>query len=219
LYYGTPWNRQVNCYAACAGSVSSGVSGSCPDRTQFRGTDRDEEGPNFSSRSNVSSDESNEHAKYSGYGKSIWEWSLLDTVEVPSDVPLGSYVLSWRWDCEQSAQVWQNCADVDVTDDARDTMWDVASGTAIQSVPKVARGIGKSPGEAANELCVEKLEFCGAAEGKASDECGEDSVKKTCRGASSGGSKGDVEGIFLVNRLVTTILLTLWCVRTDHRYE
>ena len=24
----------------------------------------------------------------------------------------GEYLLSWRWDCEESTQVWQNCADV-----------------------------------------------------------------------------------------------------------
>lgn len=33
-------------------------------------------------------------------------------MEVPNDLPSGDYLLSWRWDCEQSAQVWQNCADV-----------------------------------------------------------------------------------------------------------
>ena len=30
----------------------------------------------------------------------------MDTVKVPK-VPAGEYVVGWRWDCEESAQVWQ----------------------------------------------------------------------------------------------------------------
>merc|ERR1712032_885143 len=26
--------------------------------------------------------------------------------------PKGDWVLSWRWDCEETAQIWSNCADV-----------------------------------------------------------------------------------------------------------
>merc|ERR1712032_1265817 len=29
----------------------------------------------------------------------------------------GTYLLSWRWDCEESTQVWQNCADIELTKD------------------------------------------------------------------------------------------------------
>lgn len=39
-------------------------------------------------------------------------FSIVDQVQVPNDLPEGEYLLSWRWDCEQSAQVWQTCADV-----------------------------------------------------------------------------------------------------------
>ena len=28
--------------------------------------------------------------------------------------PEGEYLLSWRWDCEQTTQIWQNCADVSI---------------------------------------------------------------------------------------------------------
>lgn len=41
-----------------------------------------------------------------------WPWNIVDKVEVPKHLPSGDYLLSWRWDCEQSSQVWQNCADV-----------------------------------------------------------------------------------------------------------
>merc|ERR1711862_321068 len=28
----------------------------------------------------------------------------------------GTYVLSWRWDCEETDQVWNSCADIVITD-------------------------------------------------------------------------------------------------------
>ena len=44
--------------------------------------------------------------------KAFGVWSLMDRVRVPSHLPPGAYVLSWRWDCEELPQVWSNCADV-----------------------------------------------------------------------------------------------------------
>jgi len=41
---------------------------------------------------------------------------IVDKVHVPN-VPPGEYVLSWRWDCEQTSQVWQNCGDVTIADE------------------------------------------------------------------------------------------------------
>ena len=40
---------------------------------------------------------------------------ISDRVLVPKDLPAGDYVLGWRWDAEETAQVWQSCADVIVT--------------------------------------------------------------------------------------------------------
>jgi len=37
---------------------------------------------------------------------------VSDHVYIPDDLPAGEYVLGWRWDCEETAQVWGNCADV-----------------------------------------------------------------------------------------------------------
>lgn len=37
---------------------------------------------------------------------------ISDEVVIPKDLQPGKYVLSWRWDAEETAQVWQNCADV-----------------------------------------------------------------------------------------------------------
>ena len=40
--------------------------------------------------------------------------SILDVVSVPSNLPPGKYVLGWRYDCEATAQVWSNCADIEI---------------------------------------------------------------------------------------------------------
>jgi hypothetical protein len=50
----------------------------------------------------------------SGFGKSIWRWSVVDRMQVPGDLEPGDYLLSLRWDCEQSDQVFQNCADIEI---------------------------------------------------------------------------------------------------------
>lgn len=45
------------------------------------------------------------------------DWTLgmvADRVVIPKDVKPGRYVLGWRIDCEETAQVWQNCADVNI---------------------------------------------------------------------------------------------------------
>ncbi len=41
-----------------------------------------------------------------------FEWSIVDEVNVPETT--GDFVLQWRWDAEQTAQVWNTCADVTV---------------------------------------------------------------------------------------------------------
>ena len=85
------WDAQVNCYGLCAGAAISKGS-ECPAGTAAFDSGLDN--------------------KYSGYGKAGWDWSVADKVKVPSDLAAGKYLLSWRWDCEESTQVWQNCADV-----------------------------------------------------------------------------------------------------------
>merc|ERR1719162_1863103 len=44
------------------------------------------------------------------------QWTYNDNVKVPSELPAGRYVLGWRWDSEQSAQVWSNCAVIQLVD-------------------------------------------------------------------------------------------------------
>jgi hypothetical protein len=42
------------------------------------------------------------------------EVNIVDRVEVPAELEPGHYLVSWRWDAEQSNQVWQNCGDADI---------------------------------------------------------------------------------------------------------
>lgn len=88
-----PWNTQVDCYAACSGSTASKAHGACPEGTPF-----------FPASSG-----------HSGFGKNVPQWSIMDKVVVPAHLEEGDYLLSWRWDCEESTQVWQNCADIRLT--------------------------------------------------------------------------------------------------------
>lgn len=44
----------------------------------------------------------------------MFQWNLADKVVVPR-VPPGDYVMSFRWDCEGTDQVWGSCSDVTIT--------------------------------------------------------------------------------------------------------
>ena len=41
-------------------------------------------------------------------------FSMTDSLKVPSELAPGQYSLSWRWDCEQTPQVWNSCADITI---------------------------------------------------------------------------------------------------------
>jgi hypothetical protein len=43
---------------------------------------------------------------------------IVDRVMIPKGLKPGDYVLGWRWDCEESNQIWQSCSDVTITNDA-----------------------------------------------------------------------------------------------------
>jgi len=40
--------------------------------------------------------------------------SIVDKLSVPSDLPPGDYVLSWRWEAEKSFQIWSTCANIKI---------------------------------------------------------------------------------------------------------
>jgi hypothetical protein len=49
--------------------------------------------------------------------KDQYDFTVADTVKVPEKE--GRYVLSWRWDAEQTPQVWSNCALVDIVQESK----------------------------------------------------------------------------------------------------
>ena len=40
--------------------------------------------------------------------------SVVDVLEIPADTTPGEYVLGWRWDVEETAQVWSSCSDITI---------------------------------------------------------------------------------------------------------
>lgn len=53
-----------------------------------------------------------------GVCKCSGEWDdlveMVDNVRIPRGIKPGKYVLGWRWDCEESTQVWTSCSDVTI---------------------------------------------------------------------------------------------------------
>ena len=41
-------------------------------------------------------------------------WAFRDLVTVPEDLEAGKYVLSFRWDCQNSPQIWSSCANINI---------------------------------------------------------------------------------------------------------
>ncbi len=39
---------------------------------------------------------------------------IVDTVRIPANIEPGQWVLGFRWDCEETSQVWQSCADITI---------------------------------------------------------------------------------------------------------
>lgn len=39
---------------------------------------------------------------------------IVDQVLIPQGLEPGAWVLGFRWDCEESNQVWQSCSDVTI---------------------------------------------------------------------------------------------------------
>ena len=48
-------------------------------------------------------------------GRDLPGLEVVDRIRIPADLPPGEWVLGWRWDCEQSTQVWASCSDVTIT--------------------------------------------------------------------------------------------------------
>ena len=51
---------------------------------------------------------------FSNGGPLLPSLEIVDNVQIPATLPPGAYVLQWRWDCEESDQIWASCADVTI---------------------------------------------------------------------------------------------------------
>jgi hypothetical protein len=114
------WWRTQDCPAMCGGN---GLPGSCPaGQTQFP-----EPAPGLSSLWSSwlwCSAPKRRRPAHVGLEDTPYDMpcsenammkiNIVDRVIVPEDLEPGDYVLSWRWDAEQTNQVWQNCGDVTV---------------------------------------------------------------------------------------------------------
>jgi len=52
---------------------------------------------------------------FSNGGYLLPNLEVVDNIRIPKDLKPGHYVLQWRWDCEETDQVWASCSDVTVT--------------------------------------------------------------------------------------------------------
>lgn len=98
LFGGLAWFRQQQCAQSCSGL---NLTACPPGLTQFP-----EVLPGISGYTGA----------YPPVGQPGLPFSIVDKVLIPQNLESGDYLLSWRWDCEQSHQVWQNCADVRIID-------------------------------------------------------------------------------------------------------
>merc|ERR1712070_239379 len=51
---------------------------------------------------------------YSNGGPLLPNLEVVDSILIPAGTKPGAYVLQWRWDCEESDQIWISCADVNI---------------------------------------------------------------------------------------------------------
>eukprot|EP00041_Stephanoeca_diplocostata_P012866 m.217264 g.217264 ORF g.217264 m.217264 type:complete len:499 (+) comp19119_c0_seq1:332-1828(+) len=75
------------------------------------------------------------------YGRGPFAYTLVDQVNVPADLAPGPYVLSFRWDAEQTKQVWQHCSDVLITH-------------SDGSMPAVASAMGPGDHSKPQDVCT-----------------------------------------------------------------
>jgi hypothetical protein len=52
---------------------------------------------------------------FSNGGPLLPNLEIVDAVKIPAHLQPGKYVLQWRWDCEESDQIWSSCSDVTIT--------------------------------------------------------------------------------------------------------
>mmetsp|Transcript_15145 Transcript_15145/g.32669 ORF Transcript_15145/g.32669 Transcript_15145/m.32669 type:complete len:537 (-) Transcript_15145:364-1974(-) len=49
------------------------------------------------------------------YREANFDFNIVDEIQVPEGLEPGDYVIGFRWDCEQTNQIWSSCGDVKIT--------------------------------------------------------------------------------------------------------
>jgi len=91
-------NGQKNPIPACRGGDGGfhNPDGGCPQGTQYAPPREDIFGFGVNVYSNITN----------------FKFSVIDQLVIPKTLDEGDYVLSFRWDCEQTPQVWNTCASI-----------------------------------------------------------------------------------------------------------
>ena len=50
----------------------------------------------------------------------LFKFNIIDKVQIPFELEPGEYVLSFRWDCEQTPQIWNGCATIKLVDKSQE---------------------------------------------------------------------------------------------------
>lgn len=95
---GSQWTK--NPIPACIGGLGGFYypTSECPQGTQFKPPRPELYGFGVNSAQTVRS----------------FAFSIVDKVYIPDNLPSGRYVLSFRWDTEQTPQVWNTCASINL---------------------------------------------------------------------------------------------------------
>ena len=57
-----------------------------------------------------------ETCRCSGDGETgLGNLEIVDQLLLPKSLKAGKWLLGWRWDCEESNQIWQSCSDITIT--------------------------------------------------------------------------------------------------------
>lgn len=54
------------------------------------------------------------HCTPAQFQKQNFDFGLVDKVKIPANLPEGEYVVGFRWESEQTPQVWSSCSDVTI---------------------------------------------------------------------------------------------------------
>jgi len=92
---GSQWT--MNPIPVCNSTAMGWIDPTCPNGFEF-----EPPGPGLHG--------TGEHVATGGYPD--FPWTLMDEVEVPADLEAGDYVLSFRWDCEATPQIWNACSNI-----------------------------------------------------------------------------------------------------------